>query len=488
MKNFTRIILALCLFASFQASAQLPGGSFAPDFTATDIDGNEHHLYDYLSQGYTVVIDVSATWCGPCWAYHTGAYNGTDGEGALHVLHNEHGVENGGSVIVLMIEGDGATTNDDLHGTGTNTQGDWVTDTPYPIIDSDAIANLYEITYFPTIYTICPTGFVTETSQITAADHWAFIEGADCQTVYQNDVAVIDYTGTENTCDDADLSINVVNTGSEDITSLNITVSGVTPAVDFDWSGTLGHFDMEEISLGNVTVNDGEDVVITVTNADDNMANNSITPPVGATVATTMIHIELQTDNYPGDYVVHVYNELGDEVLTAGPWAEFDVPLDPLFIEEDHWLPATGCYNVVLEDMFGDGLYDGAYCKVYGIAEFGVAMDNILDVGPSVFSSVEGSAEVNQVVSVNEMETAANFSVYPNPTESLINLNYTLAAAGEVKFQVVDMMGKVVMSQSVVRAAGNHTQVLDLDSLASGTFVLQINHTGQNGSVRVMVR
>jgi hypothetical protein len=48
MKNvFTLLLAAAC----FTATAQLDDGSIAPDFIATDIYGNEHHLYSYLEQG-----------------------------------------------------------------------------------------------------------------------------------------------------------------------------------------------------------------------------------------------------------------------------------------------------------------------------------------------------------------------------------------------------------------------------------------------------
>ena len=75
-------ILCSTLFAS-KSIAQLPDGSIAPDFTTTDVNGNTHNLYDYLDQGYSVVMDISATWCGPCWNYHTG--------GALEDLWANHG-------------------------------------------------------------------------------------------------------------------------------------------------------------------------------------------------------------------------------------------------------------------------------------------------------------------------------------------------------------------------------------------------------------
>jgi peroxiredoxin len=64
MKKMLLLFTLMCLFSLVRA--QLPNGSIAPDFTATDINGQSHNLYSLLNQGYTVYLDVSATWCGPC--------------------------------------------------------------------------------------------------------------------------------------------------------------------------------------------------------------------------------------------------------------------------------------------------------------------------------------------------------------------------------------------------------------------------------------
>ena len=55
MKQFYMLFAALTL--GFAAQAQLPDGSVAPDFTATDIDGNEWNLYSLLDEGKTVILD-----------------------------------------------------------------------------------------------------------------------------------------------------------------------------------------------------------------------------------------------------------------------------------------------------------------------------------------------------------------------------------------------------------------------------------------------
>ena len=59
MKHIYSLIAALLIgFASF---AQLPNGSIAPDFTATDIDGVEHNLYELLDEGKKVIVDFSGS-------------------------------------------------------------------------------------------------------------------------------------------------------------------------------------------------------------------------------------------------------------------------------------------------------------------------------------------------------------------------------------------------------------------------------------------
>ena len=86
---------AACFFALFTAQAQIPDGSIAPDFTVTDLNGVTHSLSAYLAQGKTVIIDISATWCSPCWNYHE--------SGALEQLYYTYGPEGSDEVVVLFI-------------------------------------------------------------------------------------------------------------------------------------------------------------------------------------------------------------------------------------------------------------------------------------------------------------------------------------------------------------------------------------------------
>ena len=77
-RHISILSLALLSLLPMDNSAQLPDGSIAPDFTATDINGVQYNLYDLLDAGDTVILDFFATWCGHCWNYkETGILDGS---------------------------------------------------------------------------------------------------------------------------------------------------------------------------------------------------------------------------------------------------------------------------------------------------------------------------------------------------------------------------------------------------------------------------
>ena len=159
-KLFTLLLAAAC----FTAIAQLDDGSIAPDFIATDIDGNEHHLYSYLEQGKSVIVCFMATWSGPDYSYHS--------SGVLQNVYEDYGPEGTNQLVVLLLESDDSyTTLDDLYGVGNATVGNFVEGITYPIIDNaESIFWEYGNTYYPTIYAVCPDMTLVQSGQSSYAE------------------------------------------------------------------------------------------------------------------------------------------------------------------------------------------------------------------------------------------------------------------------------------------------------------------------------
>jgi len=84
-------------------------------------------------------------------------------------------------------------------------------------------------------------------------------------------------------------------------------------------------------------------------------------------------------------------------------------------------------------------------------------------------------------VSVETPSTQSGISIYPNPATSSINVRYEVPSASEVNFTVLDLYGRVALKTNLGdRSAGENSDVLNVDNLASGTYVLLLTSHQQS--------
>ena len=179
MKKSLLLFAALAFsFTTMRSFAQLiPDGSTAPNFTFTDMEGKTQDLYAYLSAGKPVVVDISATWCHPCWLYHT--------SGELESFYNQKGPAGTNQAMVIFVEGDDSTSDGCMIDAGCiptlrgGTEGNWVSGTPYPMCNPPAsqITPFMEAcfppgnyAYFPAIFLVCTDKKIKNLDQLTAAE------------------------------------------------------------------------------------------------------------------------------------------------------------------------------------------------------------------------------------------------------------------------------------------------------------------------------
>lgn len=488
-----KILLSGMLFLGLGANAQLADGSIAPDFTLTDINGTSHNLYSYLDAGYTVFIDVSATWCGPCWNYHT-----TNALEDLWVAHGPSGGTNvsGGTtddVIVIFIEGDGSTTSADLNGTGSNTQGDWVTGVSHPIIDpasaeATAFNNDYAIAYYPTIYKICTSRQIYEAGQSTAANLYAGV--ADCPVASGvNNPALIGYTGETSSCDAIDVTVDMQNLGSGNLTAATLVLKqGTTVLNTYNWTGNLATYGIANVTVGQVTPTATTTYTIEITSADDVTSNNTLTQslsPAPQAVAAA-VTVQITTDRYGSECTWTLKNGAGTTVASGGPYTDLSASGTTAQAPVTYTAPSAGdCYTLHMMDSYGDGINSGYGAGSYVVTD---GQGNVLINGDGVYTD-EASAKFKSgsgASGLNEL-TNESFSIFPNPamdkltvTFDAINADYTIA--------VLDLTGRTVISNNYSNLSGSQAISVPVNGLSTGNYIVKISTNGVSFNQQVVIK
>ncbi len=477
MKKITLFFAFVLL--SFQSNAQIAPGSVAPDFTATDINGVSHHLADYLAAGKTVIIDVSATWCGPCWNFHN--------SGALEDLYESYGADGSEEVVILFVEGDAATTSADLNGTGTNTRGNWVAGTPYPIIDGSNIGDLYQITFFPTVFRICPNGLVTEVTSRTASSIRTDLN-TNCValTGVQNNVRAVD--NTNSFCSTTGASIaKMKNLGENVITSatLNLKENGTVVATK-NYTGSMPRFTTRTLTFDSYVYDPTADYTVEVATVNSNpLFNPTIaTAEMGVAVAsqaTSDVVVKIYTDNYPTEITWNIKNSTGTIVASGGPYVGSangggaDANTTKI---HNVTLPAGVCYTINLLDSYQDGWG-------YGTTPHGIEVFD--DTNTSIYTKLVSNFGASlalpnslstTLLAVSNFE-ASEVKLFPNPSTGVISINTTTPVA----VSIIDVTGKVVFVATNVTKDKN----IDLSGLQKGMYLAKISSENATTTEKIIL-
>ena len=484
MKKFLHS-LAVAMLVSGTAFAQLPAGSTAPDFTITDIDGNEHNLYSILDEGKPVLLDLFAVWCGPCWSFaETGVFEEFD---ALYGPNGDN------SVFTIAVESDPSTPESDLFGGGTSV-GDWTTLIDYPLADdaSGAIADAYALAYYPTIYLICPDRSVTEIGQGSGSDYWTVETLAEevfvntCpQPVEGSNAMMQSYNAELVSCGGGKIDpiVTILNMGTEDMTACTInTIVDGSVISSYEWTGSLATFGSEQVTLAELPANTTDVSFVVVMTGDLNASDDNIDVSIVlATESHAYIHVEVNTDFYPGETSWDVKDASGAVVMsgayemgTEDSWNGGGVDAD---MTHDHYESlATGCYTFTAYDGYGDGQtgYDGSGAGADGsiIVTDGEGLE-LLNIAGAWGSEQSVAFEVNHGVGLEEA-VENTLSIFPNPASNNATIALSLTVSNEVVIEVVNTLGQKVIVQSSKMNAGENTVKLPVETLTTGLYYVNI--------------
>lgn len=498
-------LMVTLLFFSSNLNAQVPDYTYADDFTVTDINGVEHNLYTYLDEGKYVLLDISATWCPPCWSYHQSHI--------LNDVHNTYGPAGSQEMVVIMIEGDPTTGAADLAGNTANTQGDWITGTDYPIVDGtdgSDLATALQIPAWPTFYIICPNRMILEDGRYgSAAGHYARLEDFGCSaSVGSNNAGTYLYTGFEGEfCGAIDFTpeIQMVNMGTENITSADIEVSSNGEVVQsLAWSGDIASYEKADIILEPTSFTESADIELRIVNVNgvededptDNMVAGSLSKT--AVVAGNSITVEIRTDAYGCESRWELINSNDGSIAAEGGNPEVGTGGQGIYaatgcagvttgygnnmvFTEEAILPENGCYEFKMYDDYGDGIccnYGNGYVRI--TASDGTILMNTGSYGVELTDLFVGEG----VTSVGELE-GTTIDIQPNPTQGLVDVLFTGETISDVNVQVFNLAGKL-MNQRYFEGAQSNIQ-LDMTAYTNGLYLVKLTTKDQSLTSKVVV-
>ena len=504
-----KLLLSALLLSATSATtfAQLAPGSVAPDFTVSAYqpwlstagmtNNGSYKLYDYLDAGYTVILDVSATWCGPCWSYHL--------SGALEDAYAAHGPAGypgvssttTDDIMVIWIEGDGATADATMLD-GSGTIGNWINpnaagEIQFPMANpitatANSINTNFNIGYFPTIYKICPNRIVSEIGQATAAAIYTSI--ASCPPPASNpaDVSALSYTGSLVHCQGAYTpKVKIQNNGTSPLTAATVTVTqGGTTVSTGTYSGSLATYGVATVNCTPIASFMGGALVVTVTTTGDaNVANNGVNASVStALVASNQyVTVNLTTDRYGSETSWTIKNAAGTTVASGSGFGP-DLAANGVTVQapvQANLTPNT-CYTFEILDTYSDGI-----CCQYGDGEYTIvdASGATLASG-GTFGASEQKVFKTGVAGLNEMETIA-LNVFPNPASDLVNVSFE-ANNNDFSVSLVDIQGRTIVSKSFTNLVGSQLVSFSTEDIAKGSYIVTVTSNGATTTKNVVVR
>lgn len=487
-----KLLLSIAVFAGIGGlKAQTPVGTVVNNFTLTDINGTTHDLFSYLDAGKMVVIDVSATWCGPCWSYHN--------TGALNNFYNQYGPSGTNQAMVFFVEGDPSTPTTGLSG-GANgasaSQGDWITGENMPIIDLATAASFentgMSIDYFPEMYVICPNRVIVASGvagAIGSVTNLASYLGQCPPPASQPvDVSALSYKGDLVHCEGSYTpKVQIQNNGTTALTSATITVTqGGNTVSTGTYSGNLATYGVATVNCTPIANFTGGALAVTVTTTGDAEAlNNVVNASIGLAVnaVSQIVTVDITTDRYASETSWNIKNAAGAVVASGGgSWTDLTANGTTVRPQVTANLQPSSCYTFEILDAYGDGI-----CCSYGNGVYAVKDVNgtVLATGGE-FADKEVSAFKTGVLSVNELNTIA-LNVFPNPATEAVNVVFE-ATASDYAVSLSDLQGRTVASQTIENANGTQTIVFATDNVAKGSYIVTVRSNGATTTKNVVVK
>lgn len=301
--------------------------------------------------------------------------------------------------------------------------------------------------------------FITETTQeiITGKQAFPVITGQHDGT----DAAIREITEIPQICGTIETNtiqpkIAVSNSGTEDISSMDIQYIINGDSHNYQWTGNLEPLKTVEIVFPQTThtVLPNNTVEIILPN-DGNNDNNVISTSYKSMEATGRILFNLNTGDRGSRLRWEIKNAEGQRIIRGGPYSNDTTISEEIELDE-------GCYTFHIRDLQKQG------SAVFQLKDHHnkVIVERNEFWGEEVLTEFGSNGSLS--VGSNEFES---ISIFPNPTNDILNIT----RAENANIAIYDILGKEILTKENISAV----EGIEVSHLQAGTYFLKIARNGE---------
>ncbi len=249
-----------------------------------------------------------------------------------------------------------------------------------------------------------------------------------------------------------------------------------TSLTQIEWTGSLENGEQEEIILDAIAINENGTFTAMLENPNgqpdefpgNNVSNVSFEAP--DEFITPEVNLTIVLDDYPEETSWEFVNSAGTTLYSGGPYPGQDGQT----IEETFILSSDDCYTFTIIDEFGDGI-----CCGFGNGSYSLETeDGTIIIEGGEFESSESVTFSNfSVLSTSGNQLSTQVSLYPNPSEGIVNITNT--SGSKLNFEVFNVLGQVITKGD----NENSIFTFDLTNNATGLYFVKLTDEVSNSTI-----
>lgn len=214
------------------------------------------------------------------------------------------------------------------------------------------------------------------------------------------------------------------------------------------------------------------DVALTISNGTESLSKvyQEYIQVGGEAISTSEVVLTLITDDWPAE-TSWTFSDSSGNVLYSSPTYVEGVD-DFQSFTENFTVATNECYTFEIFDSYGDGI-----CCLSGIGSFTLETleGDVIATGGD-YANGETVLMSNDVLGVDDYFANNSISVYPNPTNDILNIGISNSSNLPDQMNVYNVLGQIIASK---RIGSLNDMMIDATNFADGVYYIKIEKGSQ---------